>query len=209
MATRLRKGSAGSGKGAASLLREALATVRAMGITAQIIVRADSAYFSHKVVQVCRTAGARFSLAVAVRKKIREAIAGIAEDAWTPIRYAAAVWDDEEERWMHQRGLLVRRGRPADDPAGEGIHDERDIDGAGPGGHIGEVRDPDPVRGAGHELPAQPVRGPLRFLSVTVVTIFFPRTAPVRPSAFIRRSTVQRATRWPRRFNSAQILRAP
>lgn len=100
VATRLRKGAAGSGKGAASVLREALATVRAMGITAQIIVRADSAYFSHKVVEVCRRAGARFSLAVAVGKKIREAIAGIAEDAWTPIKYAAAIWDDEEERWI-------------------------------------------------------------------------------------------------------------
>ena len=61
------------------MLREALATVRAMGITAQIIVRADSAYFSHKVVDVCRKAGARFSLAVAVSKKIREAIADITE----------------------------------------------------------------------------------------------------------------------------------
>ncbi|MBL3671491.1 IS1380 family transposase [Streptomyces sp. M2CJ-2] len=99
VATRLRRGSAGSGKGAASLLREALATVRAMGITAQIIVRADSAYFSHKVVEVCRKAGARFSLAVAVRKKIREAIAEIPEYAWTPIKYAA-VWDAEEERWI-------------------------------------------------------------------------------------------------------------
>lgn len=56
VATRLRKGSANSGKGAASLLREALKTVRAMGVTTQIIVRADSAYFSHKVVAVCRTA---------------------------------------------------------------------------------------------------------------------------------------------------------
>jgi hypothetical protein len=49
VATRLRKGSANSGKGAASLLREALSTVRAMGITAQIVVGADSAYFSHKL----------------------------------------------------------------------------------------------------------------------------------------------------------------
>ncbi|MBL1120459.1 hypothetical protein JK364_50445 [Streptomyces sp. 110] len=36
------------GKGVASLPREALPTVRAMGITAQIIVRADSAHFSAK-----------------------------------------------------------------------------------------------------------------------------------------------------------------
>jgi hypothetical protein len=100
VATRLRKGSAGSGKGAASLLREALATVRAMGITAQIVVRADSAYFSHKVVAACRTAGARFSLAVAVTKTIRTAIETMSADAWTPIRYTDAIWDDEEERWI-------------------------------------------------------------------------------------------------------------
>lgn len=100
VATRLRKGSAGSGKGAASLLREALATVRAMGITARIVVRADSAYFSHKVVDACRKAGAAFSLAVAVKKTIREAIVQIPEDAWTPIKYAASVWDAEEERWI-------------------------------------------------------------------------------------------------------------
>jgi len=100
VATRLRKGSAGSGKGAASLLREALATVRAMGITAQIIVRADSAYFSHKAVDACRTAGVRFSLAVAVKKTVREAIVSIPEDAWTPIEYASAVWDDEDACWV-------------------------------------------------------------------------------------------------------------
>ncbi|WP_110085005.1 IS1380 family transposase, partial [Streptomyces sp. NRRL WC-3549] len=91
VATRLRKGSAGSGKGAASLLREALTTVRAMGITAQIVVRADSAYFSHKVVDACRKAGARFSLAVAVTKTIRAAIETIGPDVWTPIKYTDAV----------------------------------------------------------------------------------------------------------------------
>ncbi|MCY0947903.1 IS1380 family transposase [Streptomyces antarcticus] len=100
VATRLRKGSAGSGKGAASLLREALATVRAMGITAQIVVRADSAYFSHKVVAACRQAGARFSLAVAVTKTIRAAIETVPADAWTPIKYTDAIWDDEEQRWI-------------------------------------------------------------------------------------------------------------
>nr|WP_329537256.1 transposase [Streptomyces sp. NBC_01450] len=100
VATRLRKGSAKSGKGCASLLREAMATVRTMGITAQIIVRADSAHFSHKVVAACRAHGARFSLAVAVKKKIRQAIAAIADDAWTPIQYTTSVWDAEEKRWI-------------------------------------------------------------------------------------------------------------
>lgn len=100
VATRLRKGSAGSGKGAASLLREALATVRAMGITAQIVVRADSAYLSHKVVAACRKAGARFSLAVAVTQTIRAAIETIQATAWTAIKYTDAIWDDEEQRWI-------------------------------------------------------------------------------------------------------------
>ncbi|MFD6327904.1 IS1380 family transposase [Streptomyces sp. NPDC058442] len=100
VATRLRKGSAGSGKGAASLLREALATVRAMGITAQIIVRADSAYFSHKVVAACRKTGTRFSLAAAVTKTIRTAVETIDPAAWTPIKYTDAIWDDEEQRWI-------------------------------------------------------------------------------------------------------------
>ncbi|MFI1630681.1 IS1380 family transposase, partial [Streptomyces noursei] len=100
VATRLRKGSANSGKGAASLLREALATVRAMGVTATIVVRADSAYFSHKVVDVCRKAKVHFSLAVAVNKTIHEAITQIPDDAWRPIKYASAVWDEAEERWV-------------------------------------------------------------------------------------------------------------
>lgn len=100
VATRLRKGSAGSGKGAASLLREALTRVRAMCPTATIVVRADSAYFSHKVVDVCRKAGAHFSLAVAVTKTVRAAIERIPEDAWTPIKYTHAVWDADEERWV-------------------------------------------------------------------------------------------------------------
>ncbi|MGW5689861.1 hypothetical protein ACWEWX_02560 [Streptomyces asiaticus] len=61
-----------------------------MGITAEITVCADSAYFSHEVVDVCRKAGARFSLSVANSEKIREAITHVAEDAWIPITFAAA-----------------------------------------------------------------------------------------------------------------------
>lgn len=100
VAERLRKGSAGSAKGAASLIAEAIRTVRAMGATGMVVVRADSAFFSHKVVATCRRHKARFSLAVAQRKKVRELIATIAEDAWTPIKYPKAIWDKDEERWI-------------------------------------------------------------------------------------------------------------
>src|ERR1700733_8557755 len=41
---------------------------------------------------------------------------------------------------------------PADDPAGEGVDDEGDIDEAGPSRHIGEIRKPEHVRRWGVEL---------------------------------------------------------
>ncbi|WP_217547987.1 transposase [Streptomyces sp. GbtcB6] len=65
-----------------------------------IIVRADSAFFSHKVVAACRRHKARFSLAVAQRKKVRGLVATIAEDAWRPIKYPKAIWDKDEGRWI-------------------------------------------------------------------------------------------------------------
>jgi Transposase DDE domain group 1 len=100
VASRLRKGSAGSAKGAAHLIAEAIVQVRAMGATGMIVVRADSAFFSHKVVAACRRAKVRFSLAVAQRKKVRQAIAAIPEDAWTPVKYPKAIWDADEQRWI-------------------------------------------------------------------------------------------------------------
>lgn len=49
-AMRLRGGNAGSGRGAASLLTEALRTARAAGASANVLVRADSAYYAGTVV---------------------------------------------------------------------------------------------------------------------------------------------------------------
>ena len=61
-ATRLRKGSTNSARGAAKLLADALATVRRCGATGLVIVRADSAYYGYDIVAACRRAGARFSV---------------------------------------------------------------------------------------------------------------------------------------------------
>ena len=49
---------------------------------------------------------------------------------------------------------------PADDAAGEGVHDEGDVDHAGPGGDVGEVGDPGAVRGLGDEVAVDQVGGP-------------------------------------------------
>jgi hypothetical protein len=99
-ATRLRGGNAGSARGAASLAVQAIGTARACGCTGTIIVRMDSAYYSAAVIGAIRGQGARFSVTVPVNASIRAAITVIGEDAWTPVRYPHAVWDDQLGCWI-------------------------------------------------------------------------------------------------------------
>src|SRR6478752_8639176 len=60
-ATRLRKGSTNSARGAGKLLADALATARRAGAglarNAMVLVRADSAYYGFDIINVCRRAG--------------------------------------------------------------------------------------------------------------------------------------------------------
>jgi hypothetical protein len=42
----------------------------------------------------------RFSVTARMDTKITRAIAGIPEDAWTPIRYPNAIYDEDEQRWI-------------------------------------------------------------------------------------------------------------
>ena len=63
-AARLRGGNAGSGRGAASLVAEAITTARRAGVTGMVVVRADSAYYAGAFVAACRRAGAYFSVTV-------------------------------------------------------------------------------------------------------------------------------------------------
>jgi Transposase DDE domain group 1 len=97
-ATRLRGGTANSARGAASLAAEAISAARRAGCTGQIVVRIDSAYYSAAVLGTIRAAGARFSVTVRMDPKIRAAIAAIPADAWTPITYPRAVWDEDQNR---------------------------------------------------------------------------------------------------------------
>jgi DDE family transposase len=99
-ATRLRGGNANSARGAARFAAAAIPTARAIGCTGLIIVRADSAYYSAAFCHAVRRAGARFSVTVNMDSKIAAAIAAIGEDAWTPIRYPRAIWDDQLACWV-------------------------------------------------------------------------------------------------------------
>jgi Transposase DDE domain group 1 len=99
-AVRLRGGNASSARGAASLITEAAAAARNAGCAGTLIVRADSAYYGAAACGAARRSGAFFSVTARLDPAVKTAIAGIAEDAWTPIAYPRAVWDEQLRRWV-------------------------------------------------------------------------------------------------------------
>jgi Transposase DDE domain group 1 len=99
-ATRLRGGNAASARGAASFAARAIATAREAGCTGTIIARMDSAFYNAAVISAVRRQGAFFSVTAPLNAGIRAAIAAIPGDAWTPIQYPRAIWDDQLEAWI-------------------------------------------------------------------------------------------------------------
>ncbi len=122
---RLRGGSAGAARGAASFLTETISRVHHAGATGALTVRADSAFYSRAVLATARKFDVRFSITVRQDRRIRAAIAAIPEDAWTPIPYwlstpevsGADVAETGYICFAHTRQpipvrLVVRRVRP-------------------------------------------------------------------------------------------------
>lgn len=103
-ATQLRAGNAGSARGAASLVAEAIATTKAVlsvqAAVGEIVMRADSAFYSRKVITAARRGGVRFSVTVRVDKKVTRAIATIPAQAWVEIEYPHPVWDEQQQRFV-------------------------------------------------------------------------------------------------------------
>jgi hypothetical protein len=103
-ATQLRAGNAASVRGAASLIAEAIATTKAVlaaqAAIGEIVMRADSAFYSPKVIAAARRGGARFSVTVRVDKKVTRAIEAIPADAWVEIQYPQPVWDEDQQRFV-------------------------------------------------------------------------------------------------------------
>ena len=102
-ASRLRKGSTSSVRGAARLVADTLATVgrlRSGAATGRVLLRADSAFYAHTVVSAAIRAGAQVSITVRQDKRVKAAIGTIAADAWTKIRYTDAIFDQDTGRWI-------------------------------------------------------------------------------------------------------------
>jgi hypothetical protein len=103
LAQRLRKGAANSARGAKRLACDALATLdrlRANTNAGQVLVRMDSAFYAATVVGAIVRTGAMVSVTVRQDPKVKAAIAAIAEDAWTPIDYTDAIYDEDTSTWV-------------------------------------------------------------------------------------------------------------
>ena len=84
---RRREGRANTVRGAAHFLRETVGRVRYGGARGQLTVRADSGFYTHAIVAVCRKMDVRYSITVRQHARLRNIIEAIPEDAWTPIPY--------------------------------------------------------------------------------------------------------------------------
>jgi hypothetical protein len=67
---------------------------------ARVLVRADSAFYGHATVTAAISAGADVSVTARMDPAVKKAIAGIDEDAWTPIEYPEAIYDETTDRWI-------------------------------------------------------------------------------------------------------------
>ena len=85
--SRLREGRANTARGAAHFLRETVGRVRYAGARGQLTAPADSGFYAHSVVSVCRKMDVRFSITLRQHKSLHNVIEAIPEDAWTPIPY--------------------------------------------------------------------------------------------------------------------------
>lgn len=98
-AGRLRKGSVGSPRGAARLATDTLALVRRSHLAGRgVLVRGDSAFYSHTLVTKVLATGANVSITARMDKAVKRAISSISDQAWTPIKYTDAIYD--AGRWV-------------------------------------------------------------------------------------------------------------
>ena len=118
---RLREGRSNTARGAAHFLRETLGRVRYAGAKGQLTVRADSGFYTHAIVALCRRMDVRFSITVRQHQNLRTLIETIPELDWRPIPYwmegAADVAEIKYAPFQSKPDaapvrLIVRRVRP-------------------------------------------------------------------------------------------------
>ncbi|MDP9258183.1 MAG: IS1380 family transposase [Actinomycetota bacterium] len=79
---RMRKGSANTQRGAKRFVDELIARVRRAGATGEILVRADSGFWSYDTIGALERHKVRYSIGVTMLPHVRAAVAAIPEAAW-------------------------------------------------------------------------------------------------------------------------------
>jgi len=108
---RQRKGSANTARGAVRFTGEVVARVRRAGATGALTLRADSGFWSERLIGTCKRLSVAFSITVRQIPQVKAVIAAIAEQDWTPIDYTdGGVAQIGETTYKGDR-LIVRRTR--------------------------------------------------------------------------------------------------
>src|SRR6266540_1931247 len=119
LGTFLRSFTWGSARQLDQVAAQALCRTWQAGASGPITLRADSGFYTHKVIDACRKQDVTCSITVKVTKAVRQVIRQIPEQAWTPIPYWLDDGADIAEtsyRPFGRKGrvmrLIVRRVRP-------------------------------------------------------------------------------------------------
>ena len=72
--SRLHEGRGNTARGAAHFLRETVSRIRYAGASGQLTVRADSGFYTHAVVALCRRMNVRFSITIRQHAGLRNLI---------------------------------------------------------------------------------------------------------------------------------------
>lgn len=119
---RMRRGSANTARGVVRFVDELTANLKGAGATGPMTVRADSGFWSWKLIDRLNAHGIAWSITVRLHKNMKAAIAGIEEDSWVDIDYTLGGQAQVAEatysagRGKNQRSvrLVVRRTRLTD-----------------------------------------------------------------------------------------------
>jgi len=115
---RLRRGSANTARGVVRFIDELLARVARAGGGDAVIVRADSGFYRHDLLDRLSKAGVGFSVTIHQRQPARAAIEQIPERAWQRIDYPDGTAHVAECVYRGRR-LIVRRVRNHHGPQGQ------------------------------------------------------------------------------------------
>jgi hypothetical protein len=110
----MRNGSANTARGAERFVNETAGRIRRAGATGALALRADSGFWSAKVLGACRRHRLRFSITVRQTKLVTATILAIDEAAWTDIDYPAGGLAQVAETILGGASggrLIVRRTR--------------------------------------------------------------------------------------------------